>query len=397
MKSNTLLQQVDGCIKVLALTGIRSEYDLFYPLLQELHQDESFDVGVICAGAHLTPLHNFSVRQVEEDGFRIAERIENLIYSNSVVGKVKSAAVLLEGLAQTLKRERPHLLLVLGDREEPLVGAMAGNYMNIPVVHLAGGDNTAPIDGDVDEQVRHATTKLSNVHLTMAEEHTARLIKMGEEPWRVFTVGSGGIDRLRAEKRATLDELAEIAGSEVRNDYLVLIYHALSSELTKAKYEIATCIQAGIESGLTVFIGAPNSDPGFQDILDTIKEFVGHPKVKLYSNLPRNAFLTFLRNAKCLFGNSSLAFHEAGFLGLPAINVGERQRGRLCGNNVQFVDAVPGTVKAAIHKALYDDQYLNEIKSGGSVYGDGFMAQKSAKILKQLPGTKALLAKKITY
>ena len=384
-------------MKILALTGIRSEYDLMFPLLKELHLDSDFEVGVICCGAHLTPLHNFSVRQVEEDGFTIVERIENLLYSNSLMGKVKSAGILLTSLAETLEKEKPSLLMVIGDREEPITGAVAGNYMNIPVVHIAGGDNTFPINGDVDEQIRHATTKLSHIHLTMAADHSQRIIKMGEEPWRVHTVGSGGIDRLRMEQGITLDELAQIAGSGVKDAYVVLIYHALSSQIAQAKYEINNCIRACLANNVHIYLGAPNSDPGFQDILSEIKTFESNPRIHQYNNLPRSAFITLLRNAKCLVGNSSLAFHEAEYLGLPAVNVGERQRGRLCGNNVQFVDATYDSIFESVKKALYDVTYSNSLKTGSSVYGDGFMAQKSVQVIKQLPCTRMLLAKKITY
>jgi GDP/UDP-N,N'-diacetylbacillosamine 2-epimerase (hydrolysing) len=397
MKNNSLKEENRSKKKILALTGIRSEYDLLFPLLRELQNDGDFAVGVICCGAHLTPLHNFSVKQIEEDGFAIVERIENILYSNSLSGKVRSTGILLTSLAEALERERPDLLLVIGDREEPIIGALAANYLNIPVVHLAGGDNTFPKDGDVDEQVRHATTKLSHVHLTMAEEHSQRIIRMGEEPWRVHTVGSGGIDRLKTEQGIALDQLAHLAGSSVKEAYVVLIYHALSSEIAQATQELNSCIKACLANNVHIYLGAPNSDPGFQDILNEIKKFDNNPLVHQYRNLPRNAFITLLRNARCLVGNSSLAFHEAEYLGLPAVNVGERQRGRLCGENVRFADATYDSIFDAVKRAVYDGVYRKSLKTGSSVYGDGHMAQRSVAVIKQLPDKRMLLAKKITY
>jgi GDP/UDP-N,N'-diacetylbacillosamine 2-epimerase (hydrolysing) len=397
MENSSLLDETRGKVKIIALTGIRSEYDLIFPLLKELQNDSAFELGVICCGAHLTPLHNFSVKQIEEDGFTIVEKMENLLYSNSLAGKVKSAGILLTSLAETLAREKPNLLIVIGDREEPIIGAIAGNYLNIPVLHVSGGDNTFPIDGDVDEQVRHATTKLSHIHLTMAAEHSQRIIKMGEEPWRVFTVGSGGIDRLRTEQGITLDQLARLAGDSVKDPYVILIYHALSSEIMQARQELDNCIRACLDNNVHVYVGAPNSDPGFQDILNVIKTFENHPLIHPYNNLPRQAFITLLRNAKGLVGNSSLAFHEAEYIGLPAVNIGERQRGRLSGNNVQFVDGTYDSIFDAVKKALHDTSYRASLKAGSSVYGDGHMAQKSLQVIKKLPDTRTLLAKKITY
>jgi GDP/UDP-N,N'-diacetylbacillosamine 2-epimerase (hydrolysing) len=231
----------------------------------------------------------------------------------------------------------------------------------------------------------------------MAEEHSQRIIKMGEEPWRVHTVGSGGIDRLRIEQGLTLEQLEHLAGNSVKEAYVVLIYHALSSEIAQAKQELNYCIRACLANNVHLYLGAPNSDPGFQDILNEIKTFEGDPRIHQYNNLPRNAFITLLRNAQCLVGNSSLAFHEAGYIGLPAVNIGERQRGRLCGDNVQFADATYSSIFEAVKKALYDISYRKSLKTGSSIYGDGHMAQRSVAVIKQLPDKRTLLAKKITY
>ncbi|MBO8164296.1 MAG: UDP-N-acetylglucosamine 2-epimerase (hydrolyzing) [Brevibacillus sp.] len=386
-----------GRIKVLALTGIRSEYDLMYPLLKKLHCTPEFDLGVVVSGAHMTHLHGYSIRQIEEDGFKIVDRIENLLNSNTFLGKAKSSAILMQDLAQTLNREQPDLFLILGDREEAIIGALTASYMNIPVVHLAGGDNTNPEGGNVDEQVRHATTKLSHIHLTMMEEHSKRIIKMGEEPWRVFTVGSAGIDRLREEAYMNREELANHFGESVLHDYIILIYHPINSHLEQAVYEVKTCFEVCLSTGMHLFVGAPNSDPGSQDILSVIEQYQNHPFVHVYKNLKRKLFVNLLRHSKCLIGNSSLAIHEAPYLCLPAINVGERQRGRVSGRNVQFVPAKAEAIRDALKKALYDSSYRKEVEEDRFIYGDGYMVEKSLKILKGLPPKEKLLAKKITY
>jgi GDP/UDP-N,N'-diacetylbacillosamine 2-epimerase (hydrolysing) len=397
MKSKTLLESCGGCIKVLALTGIRSEYDLLYPLLKELDKDPNFDLGIIVCGAHLTALHNYSVKQIEQDGFHIVERIENLLFSNSVMGKSKSAGILLQGLSQVIEREKPDLLMVLGDREEAIMGAIAGSYMSVPVVHLAGGDNTYPVGGNVDEGIRHAATKLSHVHLTMAGEHSQRLKRLGEETWRIHTVGSGGIDRIRLEKILSREELTKYFGKKTLHDYIVLIYHPLCYETHKSELYMQTILQSCLEIGCEVFVGMPNSDPGYQGIEKAIQEYSSHPGIYAYRNLPRDIFASLLSYAKCLAGNSSLAFHEASYLGLPSVNVGDRQTGRLSANNVVFVPVDHESIVSALNKAVYDDGYRNSISKGQSPYGDGFMVNRSLKILKELPAKDILFAKRITY
>lgn len=397
MPSDGLLGASGGRIKVFALTGIRSEYDLLYPLLRALTAEDAFEVGVIACGAHPTPLHDYSIRHIRDDGFRIVETIENLLSGDSTASKAKSAGLLLQGLSQTLARETPDLLMVLGDREESVIGALAGSYMSIPVVHLAGGDHTHPMHGNVDEEVRHAATKLSHVHLTMAEEHSERVRRLGEEHWRVHTVGSGGIDRLRSNPGLSREQLAELVGRDALQDYLLVIHHPVSSAVDQAADEIRLVLEQCLASGRQVFVGAPNSDPGSRSILDVIHDFEGRPGMHSYCNLPRDAFTAMLRHASCLVGNSSLGLHEAGYLGLPTINVGERQKGRLAGDNVQFVPAEPAAVRAALDQALNDARYREQISARRSPYGDGHMAARALAILKELPRREQLLAKNLTF
>lgn len=383
--------------KVLTLTGIRSEYDLLFPILSELNKDSFFDLGIVVSGAHLTPLHNFSVKQIEQDGFKIVERIENLLYTDSLSSKGKSSAILMQSLTQTLVRENPDYLIVLGDREESVIGALTASYMNIPVIHFAGGDHTNPVGGNVDEQVRHATTKLSHLHLTMKEEHSERVLRLGEEQWRIHTVGSAGIDKIRKVPKVPKNTFIINSEKENLKDYAVVIYHPLNSQMDVGGKELSLIFDGLIEQNLNVFVGYPNSDPGFEGILEVIHKYEQEEKIFTYKNLDRVAFVNLLRSAKVLVGNSSLGLHEAPYLCLPTINVGERQRGRLAGLNVQFIDADKEALSDALQKALYDEEYLEGIKEDRFLYGDGYTVEKVIKILKELPSKETLLAKKITY
>lgn len=383
--------------KIIVLTGIRSEYDLLYPLLLELDSDENFDLGVVVSGAHLSPLHDYSFTQIEADGFKIVEKIENLLYSDSLSTKAKSAAILMQSLTQTLEREKPDYFVVLGDREESVIGALTSSYMNIPVIHLAGGDHTNPEGGNIDEQVRHATTKLSHIHLTMREEHTIRLLKLGEEPERVHTVGSGGVDRIRLVPKVSKSKLAIELGSGVLEEYAVVIYHPLNSQIGVAEKELEIILDTLVKQELNIFIGYPNSDPGFKGIIELIQKYEKNGLVTAYNNLNRKIFVNLLRHANVLVGNSSLGLHEAPYLRLPVLNVGERQRGRLAGSNVQFVDAVESDINEALLKAMFDDSYREELNKDCHIYGDGYMAKKVLKIIKNLPQKEVVLAKKLTY
>ena len=391
-----LLQECGGRIKVLALTGIRSEYDLLFPLLQALSLDGAFDLGVVVCGAHLTDLHNYSVRQVEADGLRIVERLETLLHSSSRLGKVKSSGLLLTALGQTLAREEPDLLLLLGDREEVVVGSLAGLYLGIPVVHLAGGDSLH--GGCPDEWVRHAATKMSHLHLAMAEAHAQRLRQLGEEPWRVHTVGSGGVDRLRREPTLSLESLSTTLGAAVFSPYAVFLFHSLmDAQCQQGGEQVALCLEGTLETGLHLFVGAPNSDPGYREVAQVIEQYGQRAEVTLYRHLPRSTFVSLLRHARCLVGNSSLAFHEAPFLGLPAVNIGDRQQGRLAANTIQSVPFDRQAIRQAVQRAAFDPDYRGSVQAGDTLYGDGYMAERTVALLKNLPDKATLLAKQMTY
>ncbi|MFJ8102429.1 UDP-N-acetylglucosamine 2-epimerase [Lysinibacillus sp. NPDC096212] len=384
-------------IKLLVLTGIRSEYDLLYPLLKEVKNSEDFELGIVVSGAHLTPLHNYSFQQVEKDGFKIVGKIDNLFYSNTASAKAKSTGVLLQSLAEILANFKPDYLVVLGDREEPVIGALAATYMDIPVIHIAGGDHTIPEHGDVDEQIRHATSKLSHIHLVMHEEHKQRLLKMGEEEWRVFVVGNGGIDRIRETKVLAKEELAKAISNNINEDYAVVIYHPLSSEMAEASQNLKLILDTLLELDLKIFIGNPNSDPGYENLLEVIQTYSSNSNVYNYSNLDRELFVNLLRHSKLLIGNSSLGVLEAPYLRLSAINVGERQKGRICGNNIQFIAADSDELRASLEKVLLNSEINNNNKEEQLIYGDGNMAKKTISILRNLPSKEQLLAKKNTY
>ena len=389
-----LLEESRHCISVMAVTGIRSEYDLMYPLLNEMHNSDNFDVSVVVTGAHLTPLHNYSVKEIEQDGFTICSRIETTIEQDDTTNRVLSCALLMKGLGEAVEEHSPDLLLVLGDREEPLVAAMVGNYMNVPIVHLAGGDSTNPEGGNVDEQSRHATTKLSHLHLTMTSSHSERILKLGEEPWRVHTVGSGGVDRLRLTPHLSRDALRKATALHTESPYAVFIHHPLNGDFAIAKLEISAGVKKATEAGLQVIMGVPNSDPGSVEIVKFINGLEG---VQVYKNLSRDAFINLLRHADLLMGNSSLAFHEADYLGLPAINIGERQRGREHSGNVIFCESNEDAVGKAAQTALYDETFRDQLNPNQSLYGDGLMASRVLKILMELPIKKQVFAKQITF
>ncbi len=363
------------------LTGIRSEYDILSPVIAAVDATEGLSAGVIITGAHLTGRHGHSVRQIEADGFRIAARIESLLASDSLAGRVKGAGLQLLGLTDHFARERPDFLVVMGDREESMTGALAALYHHIPVVHLGGGDHAE--DGNVDNPVRHAVSKLSHLHMATTELSGRRLRALGEEDWRIHVVGASGLDRLvstPAMDRAALD--AALGVDWAGAPYAVLLYHPTITDFAEARAHVAAICGCLEESGLRVAAMAPNTDPGNDAVAAELQAFATRSdRVRLFGFLDRKVFVNLLRHARVMVGNSSAGILEAPTLGLPVVNIGRRQRDREHADNVTFTGYERDEIDAALRRAATDEGYRAGVAQCRTPYGDGKASARIAGIL----------------
>lgn len=375
------------------LTGIRSEYDILSPVISAVAETSGLRAGVIVTGAHLVSSHGNSVKQIERDGHEIIGRLDTLLASDGLGGRVKGTALQLIGLTDLFARERPDALVVMGDREEPLIGATAAVYHHIPVLHIGGGDHAD--DGNVDNVVRHATTKLAHLHAVTTERSRAGVLALGEEPWRVRVVGASGLDRLAAVPPISRSELNGALGVDWgERPFIIVLFHPTIVDFTTARAHMRAVLDAADRSGAEIVVMAPNSDPGNAEIAEEIRAFVARvPRAQSHAYLERNVFVNMLRQASVLLGNSSAGIVEAPFLGLPAVNVGLRQLGREHANNVQFVDYEPEAIDAALSRALHDRAYRDEVMRGSTLYGDGTAGARIAKMLDETPFDARLLNK----
>lgn len=383
--------------EVLFVTGSRAEYDILYPAIAAVAQTQGLSPALVVTGSHLAPVHGLTVREIEADGFPIAARIETLLAADSPGSRVKSAAIQLSGLVDVVANRRPDYLVVVGDREEAITTAMAGSYMDVPVVHIGGGDTAD--DFNVDNAVRHAVTKLAHLHMAASEGSAARILRLGEEPWRVHVVGAPGLDRLRSQPELSRAEVWKMIGcAPVDGPYVVVIQHSLLPEQAQAGAQMRATLEAVAALGVPAFISGPNSDAGNHAIAVVIDEFArAHPHFVAYKNLPRAGFINLLRHAGALAGNSSAGIIEAPFLKLPVVNVGSRQIGREHGGNVQFVDYEPAQIGAALRRALHDEIYRREVVAAAQPYGDGTAGARIAQVLAAHRDRRALLNKRTMF
>ncbi|TZE82180.1 UDP-N-acetylglucosamine 2-epimerase [Calorimonas adulescens] len=382
--------------KILAVTGIRSEYFILQPVFEEFVSKKDVCLKVVVTGAHLSPVHGYTYKLIERDGYDII-KLENLLSSDFLSGRCKSLGIQIMGLTDIVVRENPDWLLVLGDREESIATAIVGTYLNIPVAHICGGDRVV---GNIDDSVRHAVTKLAHLHFPVTRENGERILKMGEEPWRVHVVGNPALDSIRKQPDLSFDCINKKLGTDLKENtsFILLIQHPLSSEVGQAGEQMRITLQAVSELGYYTIIIYPNSDAGSYEMIKVINEFEQkYDFIKAYKTLPRDIFVNLQRKTALLLGNSSSGILEAPFLKIPVVNVGNRQRQRQHSENIIFVPHDKEKIKEAINKAINDKEFINMCKNCSNPYGDGYSSKRIVDIVLNTPIDSKLLNKQIVY
>jgi len=368
--------------KILAFTSIRSDYDLMKPLYELLHADSSVDFKLIVSGAHLSNSFGESVQQIYIDGFDILLEIETLLNSDSALGRLKSASLLLQNSIDTIAHFSPDLILYAGDREDVLIYSMIGGYLNIPTLHFYAGDHVE--DGYIDNPIRHATSKLSTAQFVTIEEHKKRLIRMGEDPKRIFVSGNISLDKFVNFKSLTKVQLKEHFDFTWKsNDFALVIFHPITCEKESAGIYLDNILKSLISKNIPAFVSYPNVDPGNQKIIDIIERHKKHNDFIFYKNLDRNIFMSIYKNAQFILGNSSSGICEAATFKLPAINVGMRQTGRYADHNVIFCGTSINEISESIDKSL-SDSFQQKLKTLINPYGNGKSANKAYEIIKSI-------------
>jgi UDP-hydrolysing UDP-N-acetyl-D-glucosamine 2-epimerase len=355
--------------RILAITAIRSDYDLMSGLYRMLHEDPQVDFRLLVGGAHLSPSFGRSVELIHRDGFHILGEVESLIDGDAPRSRLKSASIFLQSAVDLVANWKPDLILFAGDREDVLIGGMLGTYLRIPTVHFFGGDHQR--DGHADTPVRHSASKLATAHVVSIEQHKQRLISMGEPAERIFVAGSIALDKFVQAKPLSKPELlARLPPDKHLDGYALLIYHVLDGEEQSAAEQYENILLALRDHGIPVAGNYPNTDPGHSSIVEIIRRHEGEADRWFFKNLEREWFLSLYKQAQFIIGNSSSGILEAASVPVPAINVGSRQRGRLAGENVIFCDTDRAAIGAAIATAQRP-AFRQAVARMRNPYGDG--------------------------
>lgn len=328
--------------KVVFLTGTRADFGKLKSLMRALQNDAGFDVHVFITGMHMLSKYGYTCEEVEKAGFRNLFRFINQNHSDSMDHIL---AKTITGLSDYVKEVAPELIVIHGDRVEALAGAAVGALNNIRVAHIEGGE----VSGTVDELIRHAVTKLSHGHFVSNQQAKNRLIQLGESEDSIFVIGSPDIDVMNSPSLPSIEAVKERYDFTFEQ-YAILMYHPVTSELDELPQQVKAIVDYITETSLPCIVVYPNNDHGSDIILNEYLRFKGLSHVKVYPSIRFEYFLTLLKNAEFIMGNSSAGVREAPHFGVPAINVGSRQHNRASAVSIINTPAEIASLRQAVQQ-----------------------------------------------
>jgi UDP-N-acetylglucosamine 2-epimerase (non-hydrolysing)/GDP/UDP-N,N'-diacetylbacillosamine 2-epimerase (hydrolysing) len=373
--------------KVISITGTRSDYGLMSPVYGEIAAARELELHLVVTGMHLMPDFASSLARIREDAPGTLH-FTDMQLGDGGAAMARSLGSAIHGLSDVLSAEAPAMVLLQGDRGEMLAGAIAAAHMNVPVVHMSGGD----CSGSIDDSIRNAISKFSHLHLTTCAQSSGRLLAMGEAANRIHEVGEPGLDLIRTLEPVAPAALAAELGLDLSRPIVLAAQHPVTTETESAGWQIGQTLDALEELDLQTVFTYPNSDAGSREMVRRLEERRGRRFLRIVPDLGSRKYLSLMRIAAAIVGNSSSGIFEAPSFELPAVNVGTRQHGRLKARNV--IDA--GYERAAIVQALrlaLSPAFRAGLRGCGNPYGDGRAAPRTVDILKRLRLVPALLTK----
>ena len=381
--------------KICAVITARPSYSRVKTALQAIKDHPKLELQLVVAGSALLDRYGSAVSFIEKDGFTINEKVFMVLEGENKTAMAKTTGLGVMELANVFYNLQPDAVLTIADRFETIATSIAAAYQNIPLIHLQGGEVT----GNIDEKVRHANTKLADIHFVTSEDAKVRVIKMGEDEAYVFNTGCPSIDiasKVLDSPALNFNPFVKYGGVgaefSVNDDYVVVMQHPVTTEYHEAKADVIKTLEVIDEMQIPAFWFWPNVDAGADGTSNGTRSYreKNNPKnIRFFKNMEPNDFLKLLMNSKCLIGNSSVGIRECSFLGVPVVNIGTRQNRRLRGNNVLDVPYEKSEIKRAIQSQL---DYPQNQKS--SIYGNGNSGKKIADILAEI---KLRFHKTITY
>lgn len=382
--------------RIAVITGTRAEYGLLYWTMKEIQRAKKLTLQLIVTGMHLMPAMGSTYKNIERDGFTIDSTVDMMISSDTPAALAKSMGVGMISFAQVYQALKPDCILVLGDRYEILAAVCAALSFNIPIAHIAGGEIT---EGAIDEQIRHAITKMAHIHFPCADQYAENIQNMGEEKKRICNAGHPGIEYIKKTNFIDKKTLFEKLNISLKKKTLLVTLHPTTLNSYEEEKKNVTLFFDVLRTyqNTNIVITYPNSDGNSSLIMDGIKKIAMLPNVKIFQNLGNLYYLSVMQSCDLVIGNSSSAIVEAPFFKIPVIDYGDRQKGRLMAHNILHVNPNKHDLTAAIEKTLYNSTFLKTVQHTKSLYGEGSTSKKIVATLEKMLSDKTLIRKKSVF
>lgn len=352
--------------KICIVTGSRAEYGLLKPIMQAIKDDNELSLQIVATGSHLSTEFGLTYKTIEDDGFIIDEKVEILLSSDTKIAINKSIGLAMISFGEVFERLKPDLIIVLGDRYEILAVCICAMICNIKIAHLHGGEIT---EGAIDDSIRHCITKMSHIHFTSTEEYKKRVIQLGEQPESVFNVGAIGTENIKKLKLLNKQELEKRINFEIKNNTIILTFHPVTLENQSSKEQFQNILDA-IDNidGINVIFTKANADTDGRIINHMIDEYVSKNNNTIaFDTMGQLNYFSALQFVDAVVGNSSSGIIEVPTFKIPTVNIGDRQKGRICSHSVINCDYKKDNIEMAIKKALSKD-FKEQIKKYNNPY-----------------------------
>ena len=373
-------------------SGKRGGFGAMLPTMEFIEKSDSLRLSVVVTDQHLSEKFGKTIAEVKSK-IRLTGAIDMEQAGDSNVDRGEAVGTCLKKSVRVLEELDPDILLVIGDRGEVLAACIAAHNLRIAIAHVQGGD----VSGSLDEPVRHAITKLAHIHFPSTPKSAERILGMGEQPWRVHTVGDTHVDQIFLQTQPPEDEIRQRYQLPANEPVLLVLQHSDSTVPDESRHQIEETLEAVTSFGLRTLLVYPCSDQGFEGIIESLEARRDCPGLSVYQNIPAEDFIALQKTADCFVGNSSAGLIEAPYFGLPAVNVGDRQIGRERCGNVLDAPYERNAIKTAIEKALRDDAFRLACRNLKPPFGTGDAYARIGKVLEEIPVDERLLNKRMTY
>ena len=377
--------------KIAIIAGSRGEYGYFRPVIKEIIKRPNLEYGVIVSNMHVLDSFGSTINEIKKDGLKIHASVFNTFDGYNQLTMVKSLSVFMLQLPELLRQMGADFILLAGDRGEQLIGAITGAYMYIPVAHIQAGE----VSGNIDGITRHAITKFVHIHFAANKDAASRVLRMGEETHRVFDVGAPMLDELVGGFMTPKKEIYCKFSLDKKKPIVLLVVHSVTEEFDQTEKQMENIMKAVSKFGYQTIIILNNSDAGSSVLRRGITRNK-KPFMSIFPNMKRQDYTGILNVADVIVGNSSSGIIEAPTFRLPAVNIGNRQKGRMQSTNVINVGYSVDEIEKGIKKAI-SSSFKKVVKKCINPYGDGKSSKRIVDVLESIPIDDKLLIKRITY